>query len=81
VTFPVVVVFWGDAHEKHEDVDVADIEHEPKVQAIAGWLIKQDDVGVTIATEYGVEDGELRTVNFIPAGMIQSLELVRQGNK
>lgn len=74
--YPVAVVLWGDAHENTEPMDEEDIEHAPKIQATVGWLIRQDETGITLATEYGEEDGELRTVNFIPAGMAVSVKVI-----
>jgi hypothetical protein len=69
----VAVVTWNDAHVVHGDVMPNDIDHEPILLHTAGWLIRDDDVGITLAFEYADEDGELRTTTFIPRGMIVSV--------
>lgn len=75
--FPCVVVTWHDAWEDQRDLFEQDIRHEPKVQHTSGFLIRDNDRGVTLATEYGEEDGELRTTNFIPRGMIVKVKRLR----
>lgn len=71
--FKPVLVTWHDAWESQSDVEPDKIRHEPKVQYTVGFLIRKDKRGVTLATEYGDDDLELRTTNFIPKGMIVSI--------
>jgi hypothetical protein len=71
VTHPKLsCVSWTDAHgnalttfEAHE------VPHAPVVVRTFGVIVKQDDVGITIASEQ-FETGSFRGVTFVPRGMI-----------
>jgi hypothetical protein len=68
----LVVVTWNDAVE-HPDGE-REPRHEPAVQITAGFLLKRDRRGISIATELNDDDGTgWRGENFIPAGMIVSV--------
>lgn len=64
----LVLVTWNDAWASLEDFSEAD--HEPFVYQTAGWLVKSDKRGVTLAYELG-EDGSTRGEHFIPRGMVK----------
>ena len=72
--YPLVVLEWDDA-VSYGDAD-GEPTHEPSRQFIAGWLIKQDKAGVTVAGEYYRDDTQRRDEAFIPAGMIVNLRVV-----
>ena len=58
-----------------EPVTLADVAHSHKPKAITtiGWLLRQDEVGVSIANEYYDEDSTYRGRTFIMASMVQSV--------
>ena len=70
---PIVCVAWEDAHgsiataySEHE------IPHASVVILTIGWLLRQDEVGISVANEY-CGDGTWRGVTFVPHGMMQSV--------
>ena len=69
--FPLVLVEWKDANVGGDDqvtLDNIDQFHKPTIIHTLGWLIKQDDEGITVCNEYF--DDTYRGRTFIPAGMI-----------
>lgn len=76
--YPIVVIHWDDAvdHGDGENVPL----HAPAKQVCIGWLLKQDETGVSIAFEYG-ENNSWRNETFIPAGMITQIDLLDNARK
>ena len=68
--YPVVIVTWNDAIEHSEAFTEEEIKHEPAVQHTAGFLMKRNKKGITLASEYNDDGTGVRTTNFIPAGMV-----------
>lgn len=71
---PLVIVEWLDAWTNELGVTVEDVgaSHRPvKVQTI-GWLLKDDEVGVSLANEH-FDDGSYRGRTFILRSMIASV--------
>lgn len=72
---PVFVkVIWHDAWvDSDNPVSIEDVRlhHKPTVVETLGWLLLQDEVGVSIASER--YEGYFRGRGFIPAGMILSV--------
>lgn len=79
MAFNFVIVLWNDAWmDATEPITLADVEvrHKPLLVKSFGWLLKDDDVGVTIASERyldNVEHDIFRAASFIPKAMIQSI--------
>jgi len=70
----IVIVSWADAHGSDKAVTVDDIEHEPYMTDSLGWLIKEDEVGVTISMDsYPNHPEDVHTVAFIPRGMVRCI--------
>src|SRR3990167_3447767 len=65
------LVCWLDAHGSTGTMEAHEVEHKPYGFTTVGFLVRSDDVGVSIASEVG-EDGKYRDVTFIPRGMITS---------
>ncbi len=68
-----VFVFWNDAWGNSVDdvhPDDVDASHKPKPMVSAGWLLRDNDVGMSIFSEKSVEDGFYRGRTFIPRAMI-----------
>jgi hypothetical protein len=64
---------WDDAWTNENAVSLQDVghTHKPEVITTLGWLLKQDDTGVSLANEFYAETYRGRT--FIPAPMIKSI--------
>ena len=73
--YPLCVVFWDDAVE-HSDNSTAEPYHQPAQQVTAGWLLKNDKKGVSLAIEYAENEQGVRGEAFIPSGMVTRLELI-----
>jgi hypothetical protein len=70
---PLVLVEWLDASTDNEPITTESVDgvHRPMVMHTLGWLLKADDIGVTVVNEY--YDSTYRGRTFIPAGMIVSV--------
>jgi hypothetical protein len=70
---PLVLVVWEDADTGEEAVDRDTVVsyHRPTIVHTLGWVLKDDDVGVTLVNEFYSESYRGRT--FIPRKMIQSV--------
>lgn len=75
----LVVCRWLDAHGSAANVvyDIDEIPHGPIECTSYGLLLKQDDVGVSIASEKVAAD-TYRGYSFIPAKMLVSIEPVKK---
>lgn len=70
---PLVIVTWNDAHgDSGSAFSEHEIPHAPIVIDSVGWLLREDDAGVTVAAEF-CHDGTWRGVTFVPRGMIQAV--------
>lgn len=88
---PVAIVVWDDAHGSATDnVTIADIGHAHRalVMTTIGWLLREDEDGVSIANERCMEEGKevYRGHTFVPRSLIRSctpfkLSLPRRSRK
>lgn len=71
ISKPFVQISWNDAHciSGTTELSEHEIHHRPALYIVYGFVLRQDEVGITIANEVS-EDGNYRSINFIPAGMI-----------
>lgn len=70
MTAPILIcVIWDDAHGSSELFDVNEMEHKPYRFTNVGFLVKSDEVGISLAGEIG-EDGRYRDHVFIPRAMV-----------
>jgi hypothetical protein len=60
---------WNDAHGSDGTISVHEIDHKPYVYTTVGFLLRSDEIGVSIASEMG-EDGKFRDITFIPRAMV-----------
>ena len=69
---------WADAVEGVTLKDVAD-KHRPTIMETYGWLLYEDDEGISIAAERCLDRGEdyYRGRSFIPKVLIQSITPVK----
>ena len=78
----VVEVVWDDAHGAAiGDVTLSDIGnyHRPTVMQTLGWLLKDDDVGVSVANERCMDQGDetYRGRTFIPRVLVKSVTTIK----
>ena len=67
---------WADAHDSASASDVG-IKHKSVAMRTAGWLLADDDNGVSLFSEYCSEDETFRSRTFIPRAMIVNVAVVR----
>ena len=67
---PLALVVWNDAwtDESATTLDTVAAKHRPEPINTLGWILRDDDVGITIANEY--YDNTYRGRTFIPRGMV-----------
>ena len=72
---PLVVVKWQDAWTNELGVTLEDVgaSHKPMPVTTIGWLLKDDEVGISLANEY-FDDGSYRGRTFILRSMVVSCE-------
>lgn len=72
--FPVqfVFVYWEDAHADFDMTSPTDalLKHKPAQAVTPGWLMVDNEIGVTVAGEYFPEDESYRAPSFIPRAMV-----------
>ena len=76
-TIPLVAVRWNDAHvDAVEDVtpENLDMYHTPYVLVTFGLLLRDDETGVSLATE--VTGDGWRGVTFIPRPLVTNMWVV-----
>lgn len=73
VDLPLVLVEWDDAHTGEEaiDRDTVTSYHKPTIISTLGWVLIDDEVGITLVNEY--YDSSYRGRTFIPRGMVRSV--------
>ena len=75
---PFAVVYWRDAHTVGGTTELAEheIAHAPAHYTRYGFVLRQDQAGVTLASEHSNEH-TYRGIDFIPAEMIVEIALVK----
>lgn len=77
---PVCVVEWDDAQGSATKAFTrADTPHGSIVMFTLGWLLQEDENGVSVACERYEDEGQefFRGHTFIPKGMVRKLTLYR----
>lgn len=72
---------WRDAHGRSEEVAEKDIKHEAEIYRTYGWIIKSDEVGVSIAPEWNINSNTWRDVTFVDRPMVVSEQLLSLSKK
>ena len=81
---PYVVCIWLDAWKDMDDTSIVGEAHERHRAAVLetpGWLVYDNEDGVSIFHEYSAEDGSFRGRSFIPRGMIKTIVPVTLARK
>jgi hypothetical protein len=74
----LVIVSWLDAWQDQENFSTAHgirATHEPMPIDTIGWLIQDDEVGVSVVNEWSTQDGHdvFRGRTFVPRAMVKSV--------
>lgn len=75
---PLVLVLWNDAWVDDDNFSTAHgiaTTHGPMPVQTLGWLVHDDELGVSVANEQSTQDGHdvFRGRTFVPRAMIQSV--------
>jgi hypothetical protein len=76
---PIVIIVWDDAHgTATKDVTENELPHKPVTMTTLGWLLREDEAGVSVACERYSEDlvDYYRGHTFIPHAMVKSVTRV-----
>lgn len=83
----IVKVCWRDAWVSGTEpinLEEVHLKHRPMLMTTLGWLLMEDEDGVSVANEQYVDDDGLETYRgrtFIPRGMVISVEPMRKPKK
>jgi len=85
VNKPIVIVRWNDAQSSatHVFKEGEDMNyHKPMVMETLGWLLNDDEQGVSVMNEAFSEEGlNYRGHTFVPRSLILSTEVVKAQRK
>lgn len=85
VNKPIVIVRWNDAQSSatHVFKEGEDMNyHKPMVMETLGWLLKDDEQGVSVMNEAFSEEGlNYHGHTFVPRSLILSTEVVKAQRK
>ena len=66
-----VIVTWNDAWGDDGECELTRLDHKPYLTKSVGWLLRSDDVGVTIAMDlFPEEKTTFKNSAFLPYGMV-----------
>lgn len=81
-SLPLVAVYWDDAHgngpEWSDDISPQDLDHKPTPMVSVGWLLRDDDWGVSLACEQSGEDS-YRGHTFVIRANVVAVRMLRKG--
>lgn len=74
----LVLITWADAWQDQENFSTAhgiSTTHGPMIVETLGWLIQDDEVGISVVNERSTQDGKdvFRGRTFIPRAMVKSV--------
>jgi hypothetical protein len=71
---PLALVRWQDAHSDGGQHAESDIAHEALIVHTIGYVLRDDDKGVSIAAEFIPESDNYRAITFIPRALVLAVE-------
>jgi hypothetical protein len=82
----LVIVTWDDPNSSAVEViteENIDQHHVPEVMETVGWLVKEDERGVSVCNELYYETGKprWRGHTFIVRSLIKSIQRVKHGSQ
>lgn len=71
---PFVQIVWGDAWAtSNHEYEISEVQNEELVMVTYGFVLKADEVGVTLASEWRPDAGTFRTTTFVPRAMVKEV--------
>ena len=68
---------WTDSHGGgNEQYDASSVPHAPLIVETVGWLLRDDQAGVSVASEFIPETTNYRAYTFVPRGMVLEMKAV-----
>lgn len=84
---PLVALTWNDANSPRateiidlDDPTWKDKHHKPVVITTVGWVVQDDEVGVSIVGEY-IGERSYRNQTFVPRSLVVSLKPIKRARK
>lgn len=74
--YPIVLIEWEDADTDHGWEELEDSDFSPTLASTVGFLIKEDDAAVSIASTYSGSSTNNRMR--IPKGMIKTMKVIKK---
>lgn len=71
----LVMVSWDDAQAAGGWTDSGHIEHGPDRISSVGWLVRRDEIGVTICQSSNNE-GKIADTLFVPAVLVRKVKVL-----
>lgn len=74
---PLVVLEWDDAWvDGAEPVNLSEVhvQHKPKVIITLGYVLLDNDIGISLASEYYKDEDVYRGRTFVPRLMVKSVK-------
>lgn len=79
--YPIVAVTWLDAHGSATDTyGIGDLPHHAWELTTIGWLLRDDDQGVSVSNEY-CGDQDYRGITFIPRALVKGVKVLKSPRK
>lgn len=77
-SLPLVQVIWDDAHADASESLTRDdvlLKHRAAVFQTVGWLLREDEKGISVANERCMDEGDevYRGRTFVPKSLIRSI--------
>jgi len=74
---PLVILRWDDAHAYDSEMEESEINHQAIPITTYGLLLRDDEIGVSIANEQTSET-TYRGHTFVPRAMVRSVQVLRK---
>ena len=68
--YPLSIVIWDDAFGTASEVTIEELSHRAWRVHTVGWVLRDDERGVSVAGEWLPDQGTWRGVTFVPRGML-----------
>lgn len=80
---PFALITWRDAHSDHNQWAVEAVPHIPLMITSAGWIIREDEAGITLASEQVMDNGSItyRGRTFILAETVVTVQRLSLGTR
>ena len=77
----LVIVEWLDHHTSNSWQEVAEIDHEPALVRTVGWLLRDDEVGVTVCNTISDDQMNINGAFFLMRSCVRKIKTLRRVRK